>query len=86
MNYFLPQLSIAVHRTGDVAPVGEVLHVPASAGGVQAVDQVRGVNVGQRLGGENSHTAGATEVVHQVSLSSVTAENVGNLRGTAAFR
>ena len=82
----LPEMFSTARRTDLGTPVRLVQHISAGARGIQAVDQVGGINVGQRLGGENSHTAGAPEVVHQVSLSSVTAENVDNLGGSAAFR
>ena len=63
-----------------------VLHVPAGAGGVKAVDQVGSINVGERLRGEDSHTARAAEMVHQVSLSSITTENVGNFGSSSTCK
>ena len=57
----------------------QLLHISAGPRGVQAVDQVRGINVRQRLGGKDLDPAGSPEMFHQISLSSFTTEDVGNL-------
>ena len=58
---------------------GRVLNIPAGTRGIQTVDQVRGINVRQRLGGEDLDPTGSPEMFHQISLSSFTTEDVGNL-------
>ena len=66
-------------RTGLGTPVRLVQHISAGARGIQAVDQVGGINVGQGLGGENLDPAGSLEMSHQISLSSFTTEDIGDL-------
>ena len=57
----------------------QVLHISAGTRGVQAVDQVGGIDVRQGLGGDDFDPAGPLEMFHQISLSSFTTEDVGNL-------
>ena len=66
--------------------MGEVLHISAGARGVQTMDQVRGINVREGLSGEYLDTAGVTEVFHQISLSTISTEDVGNLRSTPSLK
>ena len=58
---------------------GRVLDIPAGTRGIQTVDQVRGINVRKRLGGEDLDPTGSPEMFHQISLPSFTTEDVGNL-------
>ena len=61
----LPQVSLAAVRTRYRAPVSLVHVVPAGAGGVEAVDDVAGVDVREPLGGQDLEvdTAGASQVI-----------------------
>ena len=72
-------MSVTAGRTGDRALVRQVLNISAGARGVETMDQVRGINVRERLGGGNLDAAGSPEMFHQISLSSFTTEDVGNL-------
>ena len=72
-------MSITASRTGVRASVWQVLNISAGTRGVETMDQVRGINVRQRLGGNNLDPAGSPEMFSQFSLSSFTTEDVGNL-------
>ena len=76
---WLPEMTVTACRTGVRALVRQVLHISAGARGVQAVDQVGGIDVRQGLGGDDFDPAGPLEMFHQISLSSFTTEDVGNL-------
>ena len=61
----LPQVSLAADRTRHGAPVTLVHVVPAGAGGVEAVDDVAGVDVREPLGGQDLEvdTARSSQVI-----------------------
>ena len=74
-------MSLAAHGTGGVAPMTLVHVVPAGARGVEAVDDIGGVNVGKPLRGHDLEVdpLGAAEMILKVSLASLTDMNEGDL-------
>ena len=74
-------MALAAHGTRGVTPVALVHVVPAGAGGVEAVDHVAGVNVGEPLGGHNLEvdTPRAAEMILEVPLTSFPNMNEGDL-------
>ena len=65
LSLSLPQVSLAADRTRHGAPVTLVHVVPAGAGGVEAVDDVAGVDVREPLGGQDLEvdTARSSQVI-----------------------
>ena len=74
-------MTLAAHRTCVITTVALVHIVAAGAGGVQAVDHVGGVNVGESLRRHNLEidTPGAAEMILKVPLPALPNMNEGDL-------
>ena len=74
-------MSLAAHRTCVITPMALVHVVAAGAGGVQAMDHIGGVNVGEPLRRNNLEidTPGAAEMILKVPLPALPDMNEGDL-------
>lgn len=80
-------MSLAAHGTRGVAAVTLVHVVTAGARGVEAVDDVGGVNVGEPLRRHDLEVdpLRTAEMILEVPLSSLADMNEGDLVGTAIY-
>ena len=78
-------MTLAAYGTGGVAPVTLVHIVPAGARGVEAVDHISGVNVGEPLRGHDLEVdpLGAAKMILEVPLATLTDMNEGDLVSAA---
>lgn len=82
-----PEMTLAAHGTSVVTPVALVHVVAAGAGGVQAMDHVGGVNIGEPLRRYNLeiNTPGAAEMILKVPLPALPDMNEGDLVSSEIF-